>query len=485
MNNLSAKKTLVLLFFVAFVVKFLTALFIRYLLNCLPITYHLDDVVIRGHDYFSYHGAMENYVQTGHYYFFNGKENVYAGRLPHYSLLYLTLRQFLNIPLANFGVVVFQLVVEAAAIISMALLATRVIGTRASFYITYGLGLLSLATSFYTIQVLPDSLSVSYIIFFAYFLHCYLHQPEVKWLLLTGLFVGLLVVLKPHFGLLYLVVVFYLTRQIPADLTWVNWLVLAQKVILLTLPLLIMLTPWIIRNYRVQRQFIPLTVTIIAGYNYTPADLACRRFLQSFGEDFLYWDTTSAAYYFKTCPNSCSYQFPAYITTKKYGIAQVEAVRKQYGALQQNFSEEADARVASIFEALTQTYKHEKPFRYHILARLRSIKNFTFYNGSNYLPIRRTSPCYSPYHLLIYYSQLILYWSTLTVGLLGLILSAKENSNNLFILFIPVFLVLFFPIVLRWTEGRYFIHSYPFLLIGLVYVVERLRQKWLLKAKLN
>src|SRR5688572_21139397 len=102
MPDLRNRNTFFLFFLVAFVLKFMTAMFIRYLLSCTPVGYHLDDLVIRGDDYYSYNGAMENYIQTGKYYFFNGRHNVFAGRLPHYSMLYLFFRQFLNIPLANF-----------------------------------------------------------------------------------------------------------------------------------------------------------------------------------------------------------------------------------------------------------------------------------------------------------------------------------------------------------------------------------------------
>ncbi|KAA5548308.1 glycosyltransferase family 39 protein [Adhaeribacter rhizoryzae] len=213
MKPYPGRRKLIALFLLAFTLKFLTAVFLRYLLSCAPLGYHLDELVIRGHDYFSYHAAMENYIQSGTYYFFNGKENVYAGRLPHFSLLYLFFRQFLNVAFADFMVLLVQLGTEAISIVVLALLVGRIMASRTMFYLTYLLCLLSWTVSFYSIIVLPDSLSVGLLIFFAYCFYSYLNRPSTKLLLLSGLLLAFVTVLKPHLGMLYLVVGFYFLKD--------------------------------------------------------------------------------------------------------------------------------------------------------------------------------------------------------------------------------------------------------------------------------
>jgi hypothetical protein len=477
MKSYPGKKNIILLFLLAFTVKFLSAIFIRYLLSCTPVGYHLDELVIRGDDYLSYNGAMENYIQTGHYYFFNGRHNVFAGRLPHYSLLYFIFRQFLNVPLANFGVLVAQIGLECIAILCLAMLATRVTHVRRSFWMTYILYLLSLATSFYNIIVLPDSLSVSLLILFSYFFYEYLKRPSYRRLLLPGVFLGLTVVLKPYFSLIYLVVGFFFLRETNHLFSRKGLMAVAVKTLVVSIPLLLLLLPWVVRNYQLYHRFVPFQESIIAGYNYTQADLACRRYIHTFGHDFLYWDEKSAAYYFKSCQQNCSFKLPDYLFTEKYGRNEIEAVRSKYLQLQANFSDAQDLEVAAAFDALTNDFRQEKPFRFYIISRFQALGNFLMDNGAVNLPISRSSVCFHKFHLLVKYIQVFLYWVSVTLGFIGLYWLAKKDRHTLLFFAIPVYLLLFFPIILLATEGRYFIHSYPFLILGLVYFIQKLNLK--------
>ncbi|MGV3586328.1 MAG: hypothetical protein ACO1OF_04945 [Adhaeribacter sp.] len=478
MKPYPGKKKLLALFLLAFTLKFLTAIFLRYLLSCTPIGYHLDELVIRGHDYFSYHAAMENYIQTGTYYFFNGKENVYAGRLPHFSLEYLFFRQFLSVALANFMVLVVQLTLECVSIIILALFAAQLSQSRFSFYLTYVLCLASLSVTFYSIIVLPDSLSVSFLIIFSFLFYIYLKKHSNWLLILAGIFLALLVVLKPYFSLLYLFVGFSFMRETRKKL-WQQYLRrVAAKTLIFSVPLLVMLLPWVIRNYQVYHRFIPFQVDIVAGYDYTRSDFACRRYLQTFGEDLLYWDKASAGYYFKTCQDTCTYKFPAYVFTTHNNLDRIEAVREQYQELQQNFKEELDQEVAAAFLDLTLNFAREKPFRYYVLSRLASLQNFLIQGGPSFLPFNKDAICYQPYYLFIYYLQVALYWGSLVIGLIGLWVLGKKDRHSIILIAVPVYLLLFFPLIMQLTEGRYFLHSYPFLLLGLVYIIGQIRRRF-------
>jgi len=467
-------KIFFLLFGLAFLIKFLTAIYVRYLISCTPVDYHLDELVIAGGDYFSYNGAMENYIQTGHYYFFNEKENVYAGRLPHYSLLYLLLRQVFNVAYTNFIVMVLQIAAECLAYMFLAKLALQITGRKSSFYLVYFLYLISLLTSYYNNQVLPDSLSVSVLIFFIYFFHQYLSAPSCKKLLQPGFFLGLLVVLKPYFSLLYIVVGICFQLQIKHVLPKKNAWRLLQKTIIISLPLLFFVTPWLIRNYSVYHQFVPFQINTVAGYNYTQADLACRRFLQAIGEDFIEWEKTSAGNYFnKNCIAPCTYTLPAYTYTRYYDRNRVEQVRSAYLQLQHHYSEVQDKQVATAFDKLTQGFRTEKPLYFYFIAPVMLTKKFLF-TQAGYFP---KSNCQGFHFRLTHFGQMVLYWSTLLGGAFGLVILARKNWRNLIFIAIPIFLILFFPVFFRGIELRYFMHSYPVLLLGFVFFVEQIRSQ--------
>jgi len=474
MKIISAKIIFVL-FGLAFLVKFLTAIYVRYLIGCTPVGYHLDELVIAGGDYFSYNGAMENYIQSGEYFFFNGKENVYAGRLPHYSLIYWLLRQVFSIAYANFILMVLQIAAECLAFILLAKLAGQITKRKYSFYLVYFLYLISFLTSYYNNQVLPDSLSVSMLIFFLYFFYQYLFASTFGNLLLGGLFLGLLVVLKPYFSLLYVGVGTYFlwqNKQVPAIK---GIALLLQKTVIVSVPLLLLVTPWVMRNYQIYHQFIPFQISTVAGYNYTKADLACRRFLQAIGEDFIEWEKTSAGNYFnKHCIAPCSYTLPAYTYTSNYDSTIVEQVRSRYLQLQHYYSEVQDKQVAAAFDNLTRSFRAEKPFYFYIISPIMLIRKFLF-TPAGYFP---KFNCPGIHVRLTYFMQSVLYWSTLILGFWGLILLAGKDKRHLIFITIPVYLIFFFPIFFRGVELRYFMHSYPVLLLGFVFFIEQTRSKY-------
>ena len=468
-------RLLFFLFGIAFLVKFLTAMYIRYLIGCTPITYHLDELVIHADDYFSYHGAMENYIQTGKYYFFNGRENVFAGRLPHYSIPYYLLRQVLNVAYTNFVIMVMQIALECLAFIYLARLALDITQSKLAFYLVYFIYLISLLTSFYNNTVLPDSLSISVLIFFLYSFQKYLFSGSVKTLWAAGFFLGLLVVLKPYFSLLYVGVGICFIWQITFVFSKKGFYQLLLKTGIVALPLLVFITPWVIRNYGVYKSFIPFQVNTIAGYNYSNADLACRQFLQSIGENFIEWEKTSAGNYFnKNCIAPCRYQLPGYAYTPSYDSAKVEQVRRAYLQLQRDYSVEQDQQVTAAFNHLTQSFRTEKPLHYYIIAPIMLTKKFLF-NETGYF-LRFHCPGWTT--TVTYLLQAILYWSTLLAGSVGLFWLAWKDWRNSIFIAIPVYLILFFPILFRGIETRYFAHSFPVLLLGLVYFIHEIRIKY-------
>jgi len=468
-------KIIFLWFGLAFLVKFLTAIYVRYLIGCTPVGYHLDELVIAGGDYFSYNNAMENYLQTGNYYFDNGVEKVYAGRLPHYSLIYLLLRQVFNIAYTNFIIMVLQIAAECLAFLLLAKLARQITGRISSFYLVYFLYLISFLTSYYNNQVLPDSLSVSVLIFFLYFFHQYLFAPVFRNLLLTGFFLGLLVMLKPYFSLLYLGVGICFLCQTKQVLRKRGLRLLLQKTAIVSLPLFFFVTPWVIRNYQVYRQFIPFQINTVAGYHYTPADMACRRFLQAIGEDFIEWEKTSAGNYFnKNCLAPCTYTLPTYAYTRSYDSTRVEQVRSQYLQLQHHYTADQDQAVAKAFNKLTKSFRSEKPVYFYVISPLMLSKKFLF-TTAGYFP---KSNCPGLHVRLTYLVQAVLYWSTLLLGTVGLLILARRNWRYLLFIAILIFLILFFPVFFRGVELRYFMHSYPVLLLGFVFFIEQIRSKF-------
>jgi hypothetical protein len=361
----------------------------------------------------------------------------------------------------------------------LSLLSYSFLMTAVSFWLTYLIALLSLNSTIWSIHLLPESLSISFLIIFLFFYRKYELDDKRSALAIAGLFLGLTVLMRPHLAPLFLVLVVDISliqrrKQLTGFIRRS-----ARAAVLVAAPMVVMLSPWVVRNYLEFRQFIPLQVNALAGYNYSEADLACRRFIQAWGGSFIYWDKRSAGCYFQPQPGlECEFQLPAYALADGYGTQDIEDVRKDYISVQRNYDESLMKDVAARFDGLADIYRSKHPFRYHIVSPLLICKTFLFHSGSYYLPIKRGPGGYRPVEALMKLSQTLLYYLTLVVGGVGLVLISFRPRIQLMYLAIPALLIGLACFVYRAPEFRYFSHSYPLLVVGTAFAIVSLRNVW-------
>src|SRR5262249_53536150 len=132
-----------------------------------------------------------------------GTEKVSMGRAPYYGTLYFIFRVLLPQEISYDLVVIVQLIVECLAIIYLSALCFIILKHRLAFLLTYVLMLVSLNSTFWSNALLTESLSISFLIFFAWHYYHYLTTKSRRSLLLCGVFLSLTVLLKPYFALLY------------------------------------------------------------------------------------------------------------------------------------------------------------------------------------------------------------------------------------------------------------------------------------------
>jgi hypothetical protein len=234
-----------------------------------------------------------------------------------------------------------------------------------------------------------------------------------------------------------------------------------------------MAAPYTLRNYFSFGKLQPFQ-DFTAGYSYTKADFAFRKFLQAWGGSIVYWDKRSAACYFVPRPDlNCEFTFPEYAFCDAYNMRDIENAKDLYVRYQKSHSEMLQDSTEICFDRLTRLYKTHRPFRYYVITPLICVKEFLFNSGSYYLPIRSDFACYHSYQMPIKYLQSALYWFSLLFGIIGLILLLKRNRKTFMICFIPIYLICFFALVIRITEFRYFVNAYPMLILGLSYFINQ------------
>lgn len=453
-----------LLWLLACVVKFAAVL---YFVAGAPADRRKGRFSILAGDTNSYLGAIDNFIRTGSYFFWNGQEEVRAGRLPHYGLLYYLFRQFFSEQVASDLLVFVHMAVEAAAVVVLARIAEKY-SSRLGFWIAYVLGLMSLYLTFYTPILMPESFSISLLIFSLAGYERYRDKRQSRYLALTGILLAWLIVLKPYLAPL-LALVFI-------EVNWSGrWWLRAQQFrslilsgILLAAPVLILLMPWIVRNYIVLGKFVPLQSSITAGYNYTEADFAFRRFVQAWGGSIIFWDKRSAGCYFQPQEGlPCEFSLPAFALAPGYTREEIEAVRSKYIALQRDYSAPQAAVVAAEFDRLTELYRRERAVDYYLIAPLRLSRELVFHSGSYYLPRIAVGGLWRLLELALKLAQSALYYIALIFGTIGLLLIVRLRKGTLLYIGLPVYLLVFFAVVVRIPEFRYFVHAYPVQLIGL------------------
>ena len=189
----------------------------------------------------------------------------------------------------------------------------------------------------------------------------------------------------------------------------------------------------------------------------------------SWGGDIIHWQKSSAGCYFipqQEIP--CQFVFPHYVFSENLTLAKIERVKNNYIELQRKFSKEKEQSVKEAFDSLTGIFINDKPFRYYFITPLVLTKQFLAHSGSFYLPIHATNPCFNRAQMVIKVCESLLYWVSLLIGLPFLLVLGWKKK--IYILpFIPLMLILLFPVFLKASEWRYFRTTLPILFIGFVY----------------
>lgn len=425
----------------------------------------------------SYITPIDNFIKDGDYYF----ESAKAGRMPYLGLVYLPFRLLFSKPIALGILVVLQILMESIAIYYMARLCEHLFQDAKTFWLFIFLSSVSLNTTIFDYAILSESFGISFLCFFVYHYYVLLTgNRNSKQLIITGFFFALTVLFKPYFSLLLVLVWAEIIWNDRFNFRKLFLKKIVKQSLLIVLPLIIINAPWTIRNYMIFNKFIPFQQDIYAGYNYSPADDACRTFIQTIGESYLFWDKRSAGSYFKyNNPYPCDYKFPERIFAPGLTMYQIDDARQTYMDYQKNPSDSLEKQTIIKFNKLSETYKTEHPFFYYLGTPLILCKNFLINSGSYYLPIEKKTKCYYSYQWAIKLSQSLMYYLCLIFGFAGIGIMLFVKPKSFIIFSIPVYLILFFPLILKRTEFRYFAPSYPFLLIGLTYIIITLRSAYL------
>lgn len=475
------KKQLLIIFATVLLFKILLASYFMQLAQCAGeafVTLKINEVrafSIEGGDSFSYLGSIDNFIEEGSYYFWNGSKKVYAGRMPYYGSFYFVFRAFFEKGTALNLLILFQILVDAAALVIFALFCYEVLESKRAFWTGLVLYLLSFNMFLTSLFTAVESLGVSFIIFFLFFYHRYYKTRVAKWLLFASIFLALSTVLRPSLFVIYPLIGLSLLLE-EKKISRIFF----RKAFLLSIPLILLLSPWIIRNAIVFEKFIPAQENTYAGYDYKSSLLAVRRFVNAWGADEIWnfgrskdFETYFAREEDRGLDFDKNTTLPATAYTDGYTKEEVENVRQKYIKMQNEYSPELDAEVTRELDRLTGIYRRERPFMYYVVSPILITKKSLLHTNSQFLQffIYAGSACYQSWHIIFKIVQAIIYLSALFFGFIGLIYLTVRKKISPVYLFIPVALILFVSVYVNFTESRNFYYNYPLLILGLTAVI--------------
>jgi hypothetical protein len=272
-----------------------------------------DSLYLIAGDTQSYIEPVYRLFTTGEYYWLWGTEKVLAGRMPYYGLFWAPFNILFSEQNAFRAIAITQLLCSFSAIFLFYLHLSQTTSNRflKAAYFAVFLSMCFLPGMTYSdLLILPDSMSMSLLILL--FIATNFYNPShvygsIRRIIIIGSLLGLLICLRPH--LLFIVVaitligVFDLKKLTLFQLRKLNNKVDSRtfKVLFaLGLPTLILLSPWIVRNWTVLGRFVPFQQDTAAGYPYFQQDefKSLVKYCASWGGSTVWHDRAGESCYF-------------------------------------------------------------------------------------------------------------------------------------------------------------------------------------------
>ena len=213
-------------------------------------------------------------------------------RMPGYGIFYLFFRMFFEKPNALNALIFLQLVLSSVSVVYLANLGKVIFKSREYFYLIFFIYLVIPYVHFFDAYVLTESLATSFLIFSVFHLIQYLKRFQRQNIFFSGLFLSVVVFMKPVyfplFGLIPFLVLFYLIRK------GNNWKKIIFAYFLFGLPFLVFDSIWTVRSFIRNKEFSFLN----NGLYYPGLDddltVDLWGFCTTLGESFAFWEDEDA-----------------------------------------------------------------------------------------------------------------------------------------------------------------------------------------------
>lgn len=432
-----------------------------------------------------YIGYSENLFQEGEYYYDSGNSGNknYFFRMPGITFLYLPLRFLFNQNITLNLFVILQVLLSTFALIKFLKLVNQYLKVNNLIFLFFST--FYLYSSYFESSLMTESLALSSLLLCLYYIDRAFHLETKKYMitsfLLAGFFLMWLIFLRPY--------------MVPFLLLFAGYIIIKKSkvlyLIIFLLPFFIIDGVWTFRNYYNYNEIMPLQSSA-DWFNSSKSGASKTKFIQAFGFKWVNFEENSHSAWFNNFYEAPSINIPSDdifpkrtfvgdLTIDSLIKARIKLHEVDDIKLDHDLRLKSDKEAARILDKFVLSLKTDRPFDYYVLNRVRLLFRFLKPNTPKLFK-------HGPYPFNIIVTKVDVLFSVLLkyVGLIGLLILLVRNFKKLDILIlflsVPIFLFLFFPIVLRIDETRFFYLSIPFLIVGLVYLFS-IFQKPIFKIK--
>jgi hypothetical protein len=264
------------------------------------------------------------------------------------------------------------------------------------------------------------------------------------------------------------------------------------SVLYFIIPFLLLDSLWILSNYKKYDRVIPLTKSTMYPGVEKSSFYFMMKFLQSWGGNYIFWDTSAEIRWFGIKGNANERHFsineeiriPDYIYTSRFNEDSLIQIKKMFEECNSDtLSLEHLTRMTNSINQKLSVYtlsvKKEHPFLFYISSRIIYMKKYLFHSGTyNIFKFPWSRLNYFKRIIKIFYSAEYIF--ILIAGFAGIFL-LMQKPISIYKLLLPIvslYGIIIFPVILRLPEIRYFAPSFPFLLVCSMYFADYLLIKF-------
>lgn len=411
-------------------------------------------------------------------------------RMPGLGAAYLPFRLFFDRGTSCNFIMFIQLILDILSVYLLGLIARQLFKSQKAFLLTLLLYTISIPVSYYDLWMMSESLSISFSIIAVYLLLRYLEIRKPSLLLFSGILATWAIFIRPLVGILWLALVLYLFIDFLKSKTW-NFKKLVFPILIFCAPFILIDSAWIVRNYKIHKQFIPLMKTDwinLSNVNIENYKVFVFAFVNSFGGDCVPWAPTAEVRWFGILEKpiivadsihhltTTVKDLPNYIYTSRFNKDSLLIIREKVMQLESNTLNsktkiEYTLYVNSKMKAYRTSIVEEKPFIYYLYGPFRIATKLIVNHGTNDLFLHSFKEL-NLFEKLIKIQMAMIYLSIIIGGLLGILLWIAKGrllTPAFILVFYILFHILSFTYIFRNSETRYMLPIYPFLIITWVY----------------